>query len=977
MVDVPDAFEPGLAGFDVPTRSRIQTLWADYCLAAGLDRSAAEAVAARLPSLPRVWAASDFVARVSIAHPALVEDLVASGDLFRTYASQDLAVRLDTLVSETADEASLKSALRRVRRREMLRIAWRDLAGWAELDEVMAELSAFAGACLEAALSRLFAWSAVRHGHPLAPDGSAASLVVLGMGKLGGEELNFSSDIDLVFAYTSDGGTSGGESLSNGEFFEQLGRRLIGVLGDTTAEGIVFRVDMRLRPFGASGPLAMSFGAMEQYYQSHGREWERYALIKARQVAGDRAAGSALLKRLQPFVYRRYLDYSTFDSIRSLKGMIESELLRKGIEHNIKLGPGGIREVEFIGQAFQLVRGGRETALRDRSIRKILAVLGRRGDLSPQAVADLDAAYVFLRRSENRLQMADDRQTHVLPEHAPAQLRLAAAMGFRGWDDFHAALQRHMRAVHGYFQEIFAAPGDAGGQDGQDMAEVWLAAADDSAATQRLSDGGFRDPAAVLEILRGFRDSRQLVELSAEGRARMDRLMPQMLHAAGLSADPETTLARVVGLIESIARRPAYLSLLIENPAARMQLVSLCAASAWIAGWISQHPILLDELIDPASLYALPAPAQMRAALQARLAERAADDLEGQMNVLREFHHSLVLRVAAADMGPGLGVEVVSARLADIAECVISEALLLAGASLAVRHGHPVCPGANTVMHPGFAAIAYGKLGSRELGYGSDLDLVFLYEACEDGAMTDGDRPLANEVYFMRLTQRLIHMISTRTSSGIVYPIDVRLRPSGGSGLLVTNLDAYRHYQLDEAWTWEHQALVRARPVAGDEQVCRAFEAVRRDVLCMKRDPASLREEIVAMRTRMRESTTKDAEGRFELKQDPGGMIDIEFMVQYWVLWRAHEVPGLVAYRDNIRLLEALASAGVVAVRDAKVLATAYGRYLSAEHRLKLLERKALVAPSEVGDFPEQVARLWRATMESGPSSGQPRPVVV
>ncbi len=962
--------DTALAGLPQPLQSRVRTYWEDYraqvqpATAAPSRESQDQFV-----SLPRVWAASDFVARTCIAHPSLLDELAASGDLFRAYVGHDLSDRVSMTVAEARDEAGLKTALRRARRREMLRIAWRDLAGWAPLGEVMTELSAFAEACLEAALARLFAWSIAHAGRPLTADGTAASMIVLGMGKLGGEELNFSSDIDLIFAYTGEGEVVGPRPLSNDEFFSRLGRSLIDVLSELTVDGLVFRVDMRLRPHGASGPLALSVDAMEQYYQAHGREWERYALIKARQVAGDRAAGAALLDRLRPFVYRRYLDYGAFEAIRALKGLIERELLRKGIEQNIKLGPGGIREIEFIGQAFQLIRGGREVALRERSIQKILVSLGQRGDLTSLAVADLDAAYVFLRRTENRLQMADDRQTHVLPEDTVEQLRLASSMGFSEWAGFHAELRRHMLRVHGYFEQVFAAPQSQSAEYGLGLAAVWLATLDDETAVQRLQHAGFRDGLSVLEVLRGLRQSRQYDELSTEGRERLDRLMPLLLGAVLLSPDPQTTLARVVTLIEAIARRSVYLSLLVENPMALSQLVKLCAASAWIADWISQHPILLDELIDPLSLYAPLAPATMRAELQARLAARAADDLEAGMDLLREFHHGYVLRVAAADVGPGLDDEMVSRQLADIAECVLEQALVLAETSLVDRHGRPVCRMAGASSHPGFAIIAYGKLGSRELGYASDLDMIFLYDSCHGEGMTDGVQAVANEVFFTRLGQRLIHIIATRTPAGFLYQIDMRLRPSGGSGLLVTSLDAFRSYQLGEAWTWEHQALVRARAVAGSKEISENFDAVRKEVLCLQRDPNLLQRDVAEMRARMRAAVPAHAEHLFDIRQDPGGMIDIEFMVQYWVLWRAHEYPGLIGYRDNIHLLGALARAGLLDNRDAEVLVCAYRRYLSVEHRLKLLERQTLVAVEELGEFPGQVVRIWHAAMEPGPAA--------
>jgi len=970
MVDfAPSVFDTALAALPEPLRLRVRAQWEDFRVHVLAPTDTAPDVAGRwLASLPRVWAASDFVARACVAHPSALTELITGGELFRAYGTNELVERVAAAITTATDEAALKTALRRVRRREMLRIAWRDLAGWADLTEVMAELSAFAEACVDVTLQRLFAWSVARNGPPRTEDGQEASLVVLGMGKLGGEELNFSSDIDLIFAYTGDGEVAGAGAVSNHEFFARLGHSLIDAISDATEDGFVFRVDMRLRPNGVSGPLALSFDAIEQYYQAHGREWERYALIKARQVGGDRGAGATLLERLRPFVYRRYLDYGAIEAIRSLKLMIERELLRKGIEHNIKLGPGGIREIEFIGQAFQLIRGGREIALRERRIQRVLGALVKRGDLTPQAVTDLNAAYVFLRRAENRLQMAEDRQTHDLPEDDDGRLRLAMAMGFAEWKAFYADLRRHMRKVHGYFEQVFVAP-QRERDDDCSLAGVWLEILDRETSAQRLANAGFHDTAAILEVLRALRESRAYSALSAQGRERLDHLMPLLLGAAGLSPNPLTTLTRLVTLVEAVARRSVYLSLLIENPMALSQLVKLCAASAWIAEWISQHPILLDELIDPVSLYVPLSPAGLRAEIQTLLVPLAADDLEGQMEVLREFRHGHVLRVAAADVGPGLSAEEAGAHLADIAEAVLEQALVLANDGLVARHGRPLCRTAGAVADPGFAVVAYGKLGSRELGYGSDLDMIFLHDACDGEGMTDGVRTIANEVFFARLGQRLIHVITTRTPGGILYPVDMRLRPSGSSGLLVTNIDAFRAYQLNQAWTWEHQALVRARPVAGSVELGRAFEAVRAEVLCRPRDPVQLRGEVAEMRTRMRTAKATPTEHLFDLKQDPGGMIDIEFMVQYWVLRLAHDYPELIRHRDNVHVLEALASAGLVGAQDTEVLVGAYRRYLSVEHRLKLLERRALVALDELGDFPERVARIWRATIGPDPAA--------
>ena len=932
--------------------------------------------------LPRVFACSEFVARTCAARVELLPELIQSGDLLRAYVKGEVRARVQTTVAACSDEAQLKTALRKLRQREMVRIAWRDLAGWANLEEVVRALSDLADACLDTALAKLYDWAVTRDGVPREQGtDTAARFVVIGMGKLGGEELNFSSDIDLIFAYSEEGdvqgrtGVAGGRTpeatetdkrgLSNHEFFVRLGQRLNQTLNEQTADGFVFRVDMRLRPNGASGPLALSFDAMEQYYQAHGRMWERYALIKARVVAGDPDAGEEILRRLRPFVFRKYLDYTAVEEIRSLKASIHRELLRKGIESNIKLGPGGIREVEFIGQAFQLIRGGRDLRFQERRILTVLAHLADEGDLTPQAVSDLSTAYEFLRKTEHRLQEIRDQQTQALPTDELDRLRVAFGMGFSNWAEFHAALMHHMQRVHEHFQSVFAAPqGEAPAADDQGLHALWAGTLEENTAHEVLQTAGFADAATTLNLLKGLRASSAYSALSANGRERLDRLMPLLIAAAGLTPEPQTTLARLAAFVEAIGRRSVYLALLVENPLALSQLVKLCSASEWIARYLNQHPILLDELMDAVSLYAPLTREALAVELQSRLARLPVDDLEAQMEALREFRNGHVLRVAAADVGPGLTSDEIGQHLGHIAEVVVAQALALAHDDLAIKHGLPTLTQDGKTTNPGFAVIAYGKLGSLELGYTSDLDMIFLHGSEPEGGMTDGARPIANEVFFARLGQRLIHILTARTGGGILYEVDTRLRPSGGSGMLVTSPTAFREYQESHAWAWEHQALIRARPIAGDAALARVFEEIRATTLCRQRDPLTLRTEVADMRARMHAAQRPHDPGEINLKHDPGGMIDVEFMVQYAVLRWAHDHPELVQHRGNIPLLQALETRGLLSTVQAGLLRDAYHRYLGVEQRLKLMERRPLVAPRELGDFPERVRALWREWFE-------------
>nr|WP_169924192.1 bifunctional [glutamate--ammonia ligase]-adenylyl-L-tyrosine phosphorylase/[glutamate--ammonia-ligase] adenylyltransferase [Sulfurifustis variabilis] len=912
-----------------------------------------------LGRLARVFAASEFAAQAATRDPAAVRDLLASGDLYRRYAPGSLAARVRDAVAEAEDEAALKHRLRVLRRREYLRLVWRDVGGAADLSEVTATLSELADACLASALDWLARRAAEVYGEPRAADGGAMGLVVLGLGKLGGYELNFSSDVDIVFAYPEDGETGGPRTISHHEFFLKLAQSLINALHEPTADGFVFRVDTRLRPFGASGPLVLSFDAMEHYYQTHGREWERYAFIKARACAGDRAAGEELLARLKPFVYRRYLDYGALDAIRGMKAMIEREVERRAMAGNLKLGPGGIREIEFIAQTHQLIRGGRERPLQERATLDLLPRLARAGYL-PQAVADeLREAYIFLRTSEHRLQQVADRQVHTLPSEPLERERLAFATGFADWTAYAAVLEAHRARVHQHFTALLGGePAARPADEGRGLVPVWLGQIEPERAAPILEQAGYGDPSAVLALLKGLREGPVYRGFSTEGRARLDRLLPLLLLDAAATREPGVALARAIQIIESIGRRSAYLSLLIENGTARAQLVNLAAASPWIAAWISRHPVLLDELLDPREFYALADRAALEADLTDQLAALPEDDLEAQMERLREFKNAELLRVAAADIGPGLAPERVGAQLATLAEVVLAAALAIAQRDLERRHGAP----GGREPPPGFAVIGYGKLGSHELGYASDLDMIFLYEEAE-GATTTGARAIPNELYFARLGQRLIHILTTRTPAGVLYEVDMRLRPSGKAGPLVTSLPAFRRYQSKEAWTWEHQALVRARPVAGSAAVAAAFEAARREILCRSRDPDALRREVREMRARIAESHAQPHEG-FDVKYDRGGIVDIEFMVQYWALRWAHDHPDVARHTDNINILETLARLGLVEDERARLLASAYRRCLSAEHRLKLMERGACVPLAELEGLPEAVAGIWNETFE-------------
>jgi len=922
--------------------------------------------------LQRTLIGSDFVAEQLQRHPEWLAELIASGDLQQAYTETEYACRLQTRLAGVEDEQALHRQLRLFRQREMIRLIWRDLNRLSDMRGTTRELSWLADACIDGALEWLYQQACQRWGTPLSrPDETGQRhpqrMVVLGMGKLGAHELNLSSDIDLIFTFPANGETDGErKTLDNQEFFIRLGRKLIQALDNLTIDGFVFRVDMRLRPFGSAGPLACSFGAMENYYQDQGRDWERYAMIKARVVAGDREAGEELMQLLRPFVYRRYIDFSAFESLRDMKRMINREVRRKGLTQNVKLGAGGIREVEFIAQAFQLIRGGRDPELQQRELLNILPQLPDKVGMPAAAVAELTEAYTFLRNVEHGIQATADKQTQELPEDEVGRERLAFAQGFASWDALDRALQHHREMVSRHFAEVIA-PAEEGDELQEDLRGDWLAlwqgAMETDSALEFLSEQGFQAPEQALKALQELKGLRTVQMLQKVALERLEAVLPGLLENVSQCSNPEVTLERVLVLIQAVLRRSAYLVLLHENPAALKQLVRLCSASSWFAEQLSKQPVLLDELIDPRTLYAPPDLAALRAELQQQLLRIPEDDIEQLMESLRYFKHAHMLRVAASDITGVLPLMRVSDYLTWLAETVLEAVLEIAWRNLVEKHGVPQkSPG--VPCDPDFIIIGYGKAGGIELSYGSDLDLVFLHDA-DAHLETDGDRPIANSVFFNRLGQRIIHILNTFTPSGILYEVDMRLRPSGNSGLLVSSLNAFREYQQKEAWTWEHQALVRARVLAGSPALGERFRAVRREILGQPRDEAKLKAEVVEMREKMRghlgsKATTDEAQRVFDLKQDRGGIVDIEFMVQYLVLRHAAEMPALMRWTDNIRILASIEAEGLLPSNEVELLREAYKAYRAAGHRQTLQNLSGVLGDQEMAAYRTQVAELWQ-----------------
>ena len=922
----------------------------------------------------RLLAASRFAATCFERDPGLLEELRSSGDLQRTYDEGELGARLANQASHCDDADSLDRLLRQLRRREMLRILWRDFNRVAPTLETTRDTSLLAEACINVALDWWHRSLVEIHGEPRNAAGEAQRLVVIAMGKLGARELNVSSDIDLIFSYPDKGSTDGeAKPTSNQEFFIKLGQKLIGALDRSTVDGFVFRVDMRLRPYGDSGALVLNFNSMEEYYQDQGRDWERYALVKARAITGDPERAGQLMRSLQPFVYRRYIDFGVIESLRGMKEMISAEVRRRGLEADVKLGAGGIREVEFIVQCFQLIRGGRSAALRNVALLPVLHALAAEDCLPAEAARELEQAYLFLRDVEHAIQGYEDRQTQSLPASEEARAALLVAMDFADWNSFQAALDAHRDRVSGHFAALIAPPDDATTEAGG--TDIWPAAIEPEA----LEELGFNDGEGVAVALRELCDSTRLRQLQAEGRARVDQFMPQLLCAAASLENGDLGLKRVLPLVAAVARRSAYLALLLENPGALRELVQLCAASPWISAELARNPVLLDELLDTADLYSPPDRDALADELRQQLARLAPDDLEGNMEALRYFKASQQLKVAASEVTGRLPLMKVSDKLTFLAEVILERALAMAWQDMVSRCGRPSRKvdgerlpfGEHGLSDCGFVVMGYGKLGGIELGHGSDLDLVFVYDSDATGA-TDGDRALDCSVFYTRLGQRIIHILDTRTAMGPLYEVDMRLRPQGNSGMLVASLRAFEDYQRDSAWTWEHQALVRSRVIAGDRALARRCEAVRREVLCKVRDSDELAQSVIEMRGKMRDHllpARAEAQGDFHLKQGRGGIVDIEFMVQYAVLAWAHQTPELADWSDNIRILETLSRQGLFPDSESQGLIEAYKRYRIAAHELALQQQPDVVEAARFAAERETVQARWQALL--GEQSGQ------
>lgn len=895
--------------------------------------------------------ASQYAEQVLGKHSALLEQDYAIDQFLLPLTPLQIQNFVHDTLEQITDESTWMHALRVLRARLMFRWIWQDANRLTDVVTLTRELSDFADAAICAAKDFALAPLLAKHGEPIGYGGAVQDLIVVAMGKLGAQELNLSSDIDLIFAFDEQGETNGRKCIDVQQFCILWGQKLIYLLDHITADGFVFRVDMRLRPWGDGSALAISHVALEKYLSQHGREWERYAWIKARIVTGEKE-GDELLEMTRPFVFRKYVDYTAFEAMREMKAMIEREVQRRNIEDDIKLGAGGIREVEFIVQVFQLIYGGSKLELQDRQCLVSLHHLGEVGLLEQNAVLELEDAYLFLRRIEHAIQALNDQQTQSLPVEPDLRNRMIETLGFDSWEQFLEVLNQKRAKVIYQFEHLIKE------KEPDPLVESF------TQLEKQLNEVLDED---AKNLVHEFWYGHALKKLPAKAVQRLKTFWPHLIEAILQSDKPQVALLRLMPLVESVLRRTVYLVMLIESKGALQRLVKMATVSPWICEELTHYPVLLDEFLSMD--FELPKRQDLEDSLRQQLLRIEIDQVEDQMRVLRLFKKSNVLAVAASDVLAESPLMKVSDALTDIAEVSVNATLNLAYQIVAKKHGFPLDAEGQrcTLDHTAFTVIGYGKVGGIELGYGSDLDLVFIHYISEQGD-TDGIKPISGFEFAMRVAQKFMSLMTTQTLDGRVYEIDTRLRPSGEAGLLVTSLKAFEQYQLKSAWVWEHQALVRARSIAGEVSLREKFEDLRCRILTQPRDEANVRAEVLKMRQKMKDhlgsSKEQQKDGIFHLKQDAGGIVDIEFMAQYAVLAWSGSNPDLAHYSDNVRILEDAAKTDRLSSADATALIQAYLRERAESHRLALANQSMQVAADDWYDTREVVCKLWQRLID-------------
>jgi len=875
---------------------------------------------------------SPFAARLIQKHPLWLDDLITN--IEKTWDKDQLNQLL--LQSPIINAEQLKQRLRLIRNQVMLRILVRDVGELANLQEVMSGVSLLADFCIQITLQYVTTWAEPNYGNTAtSTDGQSCELAVIAMGKLGGGELNVSSDIDIFFAYPFDGETTGGDqSISHQDYFNRIAKQFIHVLHDITEDGFVFRVDTRLRPFGSSGQLVCSFDMLQHYYQNHGRDWERYALMKARIITGH--AQEQLLNMFQPFIFKKYLDFNAIDALRDLKSQILQEVKRRGMQQNIKLGPGGIREIEFIVQAFQLIRGGRQIDLQTSSTLAALTEINRLQLLDQNTCDELRRAYIYLRNIEHRLQYDQDRQTHSLPNDEETKTHLLQLAKFDTWDKFLQELNSHRDVVSAHFEKLLRS--DTPTQHSHDSLAVWISEELEPKLMQHLMLLGYQSPNEIHKRLQQIRNGRRYRAISDSNKRKFDQLAQLSIDQAAKTQCPDRALTRSMDLLEIICGRSNYLTLFLEHPKALQQVHNMVENSPFISKMLNQYPLLLDTLLDQRLLFQTIQHSELETELHNRLHNIERYDIELQMDLLREFKQSYIFKVAAQEINNIISLLKISDALSVLAQTILKFILDLAWQQMKLDY------------QPEFIVAAYGKLGSREMSYGSDLDIIFLFDDTKSGSMQD----------YIRYSQRINHWLSTYTSFGVLYQTDLRLRPDGSKGLMAIPIDSFESYQQNRAWVWEHQALTKARYVAGSDKLGQRFEKLRQNILIKNRDRKKLKEELLSMRTRIRKSKPSTL-GFTNIKNIAGGIIDIEFMVQYLILAYSDRHSELTDNKGNIALLMSAAKLNLIPSELAEQTAQAYQAFRQITHNSLLLDQE--ISPTddeELKPLSKPVQALWQ-----------------
>ncbi len=879
---------------------------------------------------------SDFAAKVAQSQKEWFASAILDGSLDQHAADWNLSNEVSHLLDGVEEMDNLKHILRQLRDRRQCWVIWRHVLGLASFEETTTSATRMAEILIDATLGVVENRERKRQGVPIGEKTNEEQrMVVFGLGKLGGQELNLSSDVDLIFAFTEPGKTSSGQDSQN--FFIRVGQRLIDALNTVTRDGFVFRVDMRLRAYGTSGPLAMHFPAMRRYLETEGRDWERYAYIKARPIAGDIQAGKKFLESVQPFVYRKYMDFGSIESMRDIKALQDN---RRDAD-DIKLGVGGIRDAEFSVQVQQLIRAGRQPSLRVPAFLDALAELGKIELFDEETVQQLETAYRFFRHSEHSVQAEADRQTQRLPANDLGRLRLALSHGFDSYDQYMVELGRHRANVEVIFDQLLVV-------DEPQVSENLWESRDNPEAFRK---AGFENPEKITEELKNLQIARDRQSVSDSARKRLNELMPRFLDAVARNTDPDIKIVNLMPILRDVLGRSTYLAFLRDNPSAMQRFIRLAGNSKWLAEQFRMRPMFMDMLHD-SSISILANPPPERQELIEALGERLKPDSDEEtvLDELREFKERHVFHVVLGQSLGLLPLMLASDYLTFLAEAMLEHALKLSWQRLHSRYAEELSKSKDA-----FIVVGYGKLGGIELSPGSDLDLVFIHD-------------MSNETvpFIHRLVRRLLSILTSRTYFGALYEIDMRLRPSGKAGPMVTSLSGFAHYQNQEAEVWEHQSLVRARAVAGDVELCEQFEKVRKKILCKKRDHEFLRKEILKMRNRMTDHHDADE----DIKLGVGGVVDIEFMVQFIVLAFANQHPELTAYSDNIRILEIAGDCEVLDRDDADQLTWAYTALRSKMHQHMMDLSDTHLDEQIMQSYRSTVNRIWEQLFDS-PRTGK------